>query len=84
MSANISKTPWVVERNFAWSKDVDVRSADDKQVAFVGSLNEADARLIAAAPMLLEALEKIEDHHGEDESWRDIARAAIAAARGEK
>ena len=92
MKFKISKTPWKVERNFAWSKNVDVRSADDKQVAFAGSLNEADARLIAFAPKLLEALENIVAI-AEAETWdkattgRQIlfkdARAAIAAAKGE-
>jgi hypothetical protein len=49
---------------------------------------EANARLIAAAPELLEALEKIakmEIPHGScvDNQMRDIARAAIAKAKGE-
>jgi hypothetical protein len=51
-------------------------------------INEADARLIAAAPDMLEALETIvsteRDRHGYNPAWTDQARAAIAKARGEK
>lgn len=46
----------------------------------------ANARLIAAAPDLLEALKELldQDEHGEDEIWvRNKARAAIAKATGE-
>lgn len=50
--------------------------------------SEANARLIAAAPDLLEALETIvateRDRHGYHPAWTDQARAAIAKARGEK
>lgn len=48
---------------------------------------EANARLIAAAPDLLDALKELldQDEHGEDEIWvRNKARAAIAKATGEK
>ena len=38
---------------------------------------ETNVRLVAA-------LVAIEDHHGETEDWRDIARSAIAEARKEK
>ena len=53
---------------------------------------EADARLIAAAPDLLEALQEAlddwDDTHFDEEyphriEWADKARAAIAKARGE-
>ena len=44
--------------------------------------SEADVRLIAAAPDLLEALETIMDIG--DKACRDIARAAIKKARGEE
>lgn len=46
-----------------------------------------DARLIAAAPDLLEALEVIvateHERHGYNPFWTDQARAAIAKAKGE-
>ena len=48
---------------------------------------EAKARLIAAAPDLLEALKQIEDTrigHWSDGEMRAIARAAIAKATGQK
>ena len=46
-----------------------------------GERNEANARLIAAAPELLEALERIVH---DNTKARSIAIAAIAKARGEK
>lgn len=49
--------------------------------------NPADARLIAAAPDLLGALEVIvateHERHGYNPFWTDQARAAIAKAKGE-
>ena len=49
---------------------------------------EANARLIAAAPELLEALEKALDDSACDgdqcgTEWHELARAAIAKAKGE-
>ena len=47
----------------------------------------SNARLIAAAPDLLEALKELldQDDHGQDEIWvRNKARAAIAKATGEQ
>lgn len=54
---------------------------------FVTEPSEADARLIAAAPELLEALNAMLTHMGMDEDeWNkvtfDQARAAIAKANG--
>lgn len=46
----------------------------------------ANARLIAAAPELLEALESLVERVGKDEwfaEWNGMARAAIAKAKGE-
>ena len=48
---------------------------------------EANARLVAAAPELLAALQLLlaQDDNGEDEIWvRNKARAAIAKATGEQ
>jgi hypothetical protein len=48
-------------------------------------INEADARLIAAAPDMLEALEEVMScEENEQMRWAQKARAAIAKARGEK
>lgn len=43
----------------------------------------ADARLIAAAPDLLEALEAALSSQRASDGWREQARAALAKARGE-
>lgn len=48
---------------------------------YVDSAGRANARLIAAAPALLAALEDICDN-GLSSGWWATARAAIAAARG--
>ena len=45
---------------------------------------EADARLIAAAPEMLQALERIDANAAESVEWiRRVAREAIAKAKGE-
>lgn len=49
----------------------------------VGFVRERYARLVAAAPALLEALERIVNMCGDTKPGRE-ARAAIAQARGEK
>lgn len=58
-----------------------------------GPIDEEDARLIASAPDMLEALEAVRDHIGFDpwnakesdevEVARDLVAAAIAKAKGE-
>ena len=79
--------PWHVE-----SGD-EVRAADGWEVAYIYGASrqrvdwEANARLIAAAPELLEALEAI-TANASWADWRDLdqilnARAAIAKAKGE-
>lgn len=51
--------------------------------------NKANARLIASAPELLEALEAVDQALGNDPRWKvstlrlDIVRVAIAKAKGE-
>ena len=47
-------------------------------------VGEANARLIAAAPELLEALEWAVDNPHDDAYWISQARAAIAKATGEQ
>ncbi len=75
-----------------------VREARDSRYLAIASVRctyreteeiEANARLIAAAPELLEALERAlifigntEDEFGDNLECGDIARAAIAKARG--
>ena len=54
-----------------------------KTVVEPAIMKNADARLIAAAPELLEALEAIAMTQEGKEDMRSIARAAIAKARGE-
>lgn len=51
-------------------------------VANVNGADEANARLIAAAPELLEALECIRDGMADDQAYRECARKAIAKAEG--
>ncbi len=57
---------------------------DGKDIAIVYD-GEANARLIAAAPELLEALREIQDHLYTKQDFarcREMARAAIAKAKG--
>ena len=68
----------------------EVRSNPDKDyrsMGVSGHIGEANARLIAAAPDLLEALEDVVKQvlGAEADMWLDIkqARAAIAKAKGE-
>lgn len=69
-----------------------IGTADDPHavVGLDGEMSEPDARLIAAAPDLLEALEGVEPYLEEDPDYTDdynervrAVRAAIAKARGE-
>ena len=85
----MSYTPgqWETRRNLAWSKDIDVCQINKFQtLAFASSLNEDDARLIAAAPELLEALKSAlqtaEFERHPHRGWQDEAKAAIAKAEG--
>jgi hypothetical protein len=79
--------PWCMESFFHGQYDVYSEVTDD----FIsgGTISEADARLIAAAPDLLEALEKVVSFVDAGQgTWtveeQQKARAAIAKAKGEK
>jgi hypothetical protein len=64
---------------------VEVFAANGTHIANVmGDNHDSNAALIAAAPDLLEALEWIsENHYAHHDIMVEVARAAIAAARGE-
>ena len=93
--SNHTKGPWVVDE--IWHLGCVNRLDPFRHIAMVSEYqtqpgdreeNEANARLIAAAPDLLEALENLLDGYlyGCDRGTRrvnaDKARAAIAKARG--
>jgi hypothetical protein len=69
------------------SDDDEIEPEDEKWVCGAwGTLSHEDianARLIAAAPDLLEALEDLLSGRDSDIDWRVAARAAIAKAKGE-
>jgi len=86
--------PWVV---YELIDGYDIRSpeaecwvatASDPEAVWGAIGREEDARLIAAAPEMLEALENLlKVHEGKDGTQHnaaDIARAAIAKAKGEE
>jgi len=79
-----------------WDLDIGKHGAAISNGGTIADINDtmtawrADARLIAAAPDLLETLEKIDAYlapeKGDDDEWREIRaviQAAIAKARGE-
>ena len=93
--------PWIAVRGYAyWEVEPQRKGGERKppyQIADTCSsdpanpdkgLQEANARLIAAAPELLEALENLlkvhEGEGGTQYNAADIVRAAIAKARGEE
>jgi hypothetical protein len=92
-----TKGPWKASKRGAYT-DYDGNSVvilgDDMRVAVVHHHGDrsstANARLIAAAPEMLEALERClgyierdETTHGRNFPEGNVARAAIAKARGE-
>lgn len=83
--------PWTapegpfVGGHYVGTEDADIAERADWPLEFTAE-QEANARLIAAAPELYEALERLLVEH--DGNYRtstavDAARAAIAKARGE-
>ncbi len=92
MSAAPATTPWSVERAVNLPRGWVVRRADDSLVATVGvfgmldAATEEEAQLIAAAPELLAALERLlnsgDVRDAADAGALKQARAAIAKAVG--
>lgn len=105
MTSKHTPGPWKVEEYtagdsmFGFSPACAVMCRDDNKVVCeipdytVGQFDREDARLIAAAPELLEALIRLESELVEDKYGNDyepspfenlaVARAAIAKATGE-
>jgi hypothetical protein len=90
MKAKYTAGPWTTGRSILDRWRIEEDNCDGKAIA-TGIANEANARLIAAAPDLLEALmaalERIPnehdfDHTPSDDAVRDQARAAVAKATG--
>jgi hypothetical protein len=85
--------PWLATKNYCWSgKKLNIETEKWKSICFVSTLNEDDANLIAAAPILLEALIKmveLSEHIIVEPKLKrsyknklDFASAAIRAATG--
>jgi hypothetical protein len=91
--------PWLLNENNNWktnpfSVTVRKRGVHSTTIANIPTRmtippqeQKANARLISAAPDLLDALLKLPQHHGATEQewwdWIDIARTAIDKATGE-
>lgn len=78
---------WAPRERVAKTIAVNLRADEDGAFPEVGEWQHADARLIAAAPELLDALKESLDVMGEwgddgDPAWASRARAAIAKAEG--
>lgn len=75
-----------------WSYGLNVKGPGGETICDVHywmnhpGLGESNARLIAAAPMLLEACERFAGYQGVGQKVEDLAflRAAIKAAKGEE
>ena len=88
MSAKHTPGPWLTYVS-KWPDQIVIRSMFPcgQERAHVAVTNSENARLIAAAPELLEALQgllEITDFHELYGSKTEAARAAIAKATGEK
>ena len=78
--------PWAIAGHYIGTLGVNVAT-----VGYASGAEHANARLIAAAPDLLAALERIansEEYHGDAfscdfETLQNVARAAIAKATGQ-
>ena len=80
--------PWAVHKNKGAAVPYSIRTKETYLIgevydSTIGDLTEVDAnaRLIAAAPALLEALERIVNNAPNAGSMVTIARAAIALAK---
>lgn len=86
--------PWRVNKRSQASYQIEREHGVNQIEVIADALTEANARLIAAAPDLLEALYQLVDAADDSDGCqygtlstafvRDIARAAIAKATGEK
>ena len=85
MSAKHTPGPWWVEKDGSAEhrNEANVISGANGTMIVYGQANDADARLIAAAPDLLAFVEDWLDRQGSDENYMTAkARAAIAKAIG--
>lgn len=90
MSPKHTAGPWTACTNQAWGKLANIRTESGDAIAFCQTLNESDARLIAAAPDLLTHLARVVSQFNALENnlnEADIlviseAQAAIAKAIG--
>jgi hypothetical protein len=77
--------PWAHQNGKVYGDGLLVATLDPPQLEEEVAMKEADARLIAAAPAMLEALQGMVDEF-QDAEWRSAAistaRAAIAKATG--
>ena len=88
MKSNFTPGPWIAIPTTAISRNANtvrmdvVTTSGEWNPAFVaGDILPADARLIASAPDLLAALERLAHPMADDEDL-DYARAIIAKAKG--
>ena len=92
MSAKHTPGPWVVIDGTAiWSKSFQTNTAIAKVNRRIDDTTRANARLMAAAPDLLEALQELAEMCDQCDSWQSFpdapvqkAYAAIGKATGEQ